>query len=119
MWIEKFTTPTTIDDSFSASIKWYGDSNFCLIFKKSYLKQRNRTFTPPNRIIINLHPSGYSQELHYYQFAVNLDGCLRSCSTLNDLSNKVCVSNKTKDLNLSTFYMNTGISCECKCKFDS
>ena len=50
LWIEKFTTPTTIDDSFSASIKWYGDSNFCLIFKKSHLKQRNRTFTPPNRI---------------------------------------------------------------------
>ena len=69
--------------------------------------------------IINLHPSGFSQELHYYPFAVNLDGCLRSCSTLNDLPNKVCVSNKTKDLNLSTFYMNTGISCESKCKFDS
>ena len=84
---------------------------------KCMLLRNQKCMTQPT--IINLHPSGYSQELHYYQFAVNLDGCLRSCSTLNDLSNKVCVSNKTKDLNLSTFYMNTGISCECNCKFDS
>ena len=45
-----------------------------------------------------------------------------------DLSNKVCVPNKTEDLNLSIFNMITGInesktltkhiSCKCKCKFD-
>ena len=54
-----------------------------------------------------------------------LDG---SCNTLNDLANKVCVSNKTEDLNLIVFNMITGInewkkltrhiSCECKYKFD-
>ena len=53
--------------------------------------------------------------------------CL-SCNTLNDLSNKVYVPNKTEGLNLSVFNMITGInksktltrhiSCECKCKFD-
>ena len=45
--------------------------------------------------LINLHPNEYSQELHYYPFAVNLDRCVGSCSTINDLSNKVCVPNKT------------------------
>ena len=53
--------------------------------------------------LINLHPNEYSQEFHYYPFAVKLDRCVGSCNTLNDLSNKVCVPNKTKYLNLSVF----------------
>ena len=78
--------------------------------------------------LINLHPNQYSKELHYYLFAVKLDKCVGSCNTLNDLSNKLCVLNKTADLNLSVFNMITGIngsktltkhiSCECKCRFD-
>ena len=78
--------------------------------------------------LINLRPNEYSQEFHYYPFAVKLDRCVESCNTLNDLSNKVCVPNKTEDLNISVFNMITGInesktltkhmSCECKCKFD-
>ena len=77
---------------------------------------------------INLHPNEYSQEFHYYPFAVELDRCVRSCNTLSDLSNKVCAPNKTEDLNLSVFKIITGInesktltkdtSCGCKCKFD-
>ena len=61
------------------------------------------------------------QEFHYYPFTVKLDRCIGSC-------NKVCVLNKTEDLNLSVFNMITGInesktltkhiSCECKCKCD-
>ena len=43
--------------------------------------------------VINLHPNEYSQEFPYYPFAVKLDRCVRSCSNLNDLSNKVCVPN--------------------------
>ena len=50
--------------------------------------------------LINLNPNEYSQEFHYYSFAVNLDKYVGSCNTVNDLSNKVCVSNKTEDLNL-------------------
>ena len=79
-------------------------------------------------ILINLHPYEYSQEFHYYPFAVKLDRFVGSCNTINDLSNKVCIPNKTEDLNLSVFNMITGIneskpltkhiSCECKCKFD-
>ena len=41
------------------------------------------------------------QGWHYCLFAVNLEGCTQSCNTLNDLSNEVCVPNKTGGLNLS------------------
>ena len=58
--------------------------------------------------LINLHPDEYSQEFHYYPFAVKLDRCVGSCNTLNDLSKKVRVPNKTEDLNLSVFNMITG-----------
>ena len=50
--------------------------------------------------LINLHPNEYSQELRYYPFAVKLDRCVGSCNTLNDLPNKICVPNRTEDLNL-------------------
>ena len=59
-----------------------------------------------------------------------IDG-LEVAILLYDLSIKVCVPNKTKDLNISIFNMITGvneskikkkkkkhISCECECKFD-
>ena len=78
--------------------------------------------------LINFHPNEYSQELHYYPFAVKLDRCVRSCNNLNELSNKVCVPNKTEDLNLSMFNMITGINesrtltkhipCKYNCRFD-
>ena len=58
-------------------------------------------------ILINLHSNEYSQELHYYQFAVKFNTCVGSCNTFNDLSNKVCVPNKREDLNLSLFNMIT------------
>ena len=48
--------------------------------------------------LINLHTNGYSQEFHYYPFSVKLDRCVGSCNTINDLSNKVCIPNKTEDL---------------------
>ena len=41
---------------------------------------------------LNLHPNGYRQELHNNPFAVKLDKFVGSCNTLNDISNKVCVS---------------------------
>ena len=79
-------------------------------------------------ILINLDPNEYSQELHYYPFTAKLGRCNGSCNTLNDLSNKVYVPNKTEDLNLNPFNMITGIneskpltkhmSCKFICKFD-
>ena len=75
-----------------------------------------------------VNPNEYSQEFHYYPFTVKLDRCVGSCNTLNELSNKVCVSHKTEDLNLSIMKIITGIneskiltkhiSCKYKCKYD-
>ena len=55
--------------------------------------------------LINLHPNEYSQDFHYYPFAVKLDRCAGSWNAINDLSNKACVPNKTEDLNLSVLNM--------------
>ena len=54
--------------------------------------------------------------------------CVGSCNALNDLSDKVCVPNKSEGLNLSVFNMiaeineskvvTKHISCKCKCRFD-
>ena len=78
--------------------------------------------------LINPDTNKYSEELHYYPFTVKLDRSVESHSTLNDLSNKVCVPNKTEVLNLRMFNIITDInkskiltkhiSCECKYKFD-
>ena len=59
---------------------------------------------------INLHPNKYSQEFHYYPFTVKLNKCVGSCNTLNGLSNKGSVPNKTEYLNLSVLNMITGIN---------
>ena len=66
--------------------------------------------------------------LRYYPFQVNLDRCVGSCNTLNDLSNKLCVPNKREDLSLRMVDIITEIneskttkkhiSCKCKWKFD-
>ena len=78
--------------------------------------------------LINLHPNEYSQDFHYYRFAVKLHRSVGICNTLNDLFHKVCVPNKTEDLNLSVFNMiarikksktlTKHISCKYKCRFD-
>ena len=67
--------------------------------------------------------------MRYYPFAVNLDRCIGSYNTLNDLHSRVCVPGKTKYLNLSAFNMITRIngsraltnhiSLERKCEFGS
>ena len=51
----------------------------------------------------------YSQGLCYHAFAVNLDTCVGICNTFNDLSNRVCVPNKTEDLNRNVFNFMTWI----------
>ena len=47
---------------------------------------------------INLHPNQCTQGLRYYPFVVNLDKFTGGCNTVNDLSNRMRVPNKTKDL---------------------
>ena len=75
---------------------------------KCFSLKNQKCMTQPT--LINLHPNEYSQEFHYYPFAIKLDRCVGSCNTLNDLSNKVCVPNKAVDLNLSLINMITGIN---------
>ena len=76
--------------------------------------------------LINLYPNECRQELHYYPFTVKLDRCIESCNTLNDLSNKVCVPNKSEGLSVfntitrinESKALKKHMSCKCKCKFD-
>ena len=79
---------------------------FALI-KKTFIRLLSSIVNPSNHVkcvslsnqkceiqptLINLHPNEYSHEFHYYPFSVKLDRCVGSCNTLNDLSNKVCVT---------------------------
>ena len=73
---------------------------------KCVLLSNKKYATQPS--VINLHPNEYGQELHYHPFAVKFDRCIGICNTLNDLSNKVCVPNKTEDLNIHVFNLITG-----------
>ena len=59
---------------------------------------------------INLHLNEYSQEFHFYPFTVKSGKCVGSCNTLNNLSNKVCVPNKTEDFDPNMCNMITGIN---------
>ena len=89
------------------------------------LSNKKSTIEPT---IINSQPNECTQGLCYHPPAFNLDECVGSCSTLNDLSKKACIPNKTEGLNLSVYNITTGtneskiltkdVSCECKCKFD-
>ena len=79
-------------------------------------------FARPN--LIDLNPN----QLHYYQFMVNLDRCFGSCITFNNPSGRICIPNKTENKNLNVFNMITRtnesrtlkkhISCNCRCKRD-
>ena len=57
-------------------------------------------------ILVDLNPN----ELRYYPFVVNLDRCDGSCNSLDDLSDRIYVSNKTEDLNAKVFNMITRTS---------
>ena len=75
--------------------------------------------------LIGLNPV----ELKYYPFMVSPDKCSGSCNSGNDLSTKICVLSKTKDMNIKICNLITNrnkaktllklISCDCKCKFNS
>ena len=58
--------------------------------------------------LISLYPNEYSQEFHCYPFSVKSDRCVENVNTLNDLSKKVCIPNKTEDSDLSVFNMIAG-----------
>ena len=60
--------------------------------------------------LLNLNPDEYNQGLHYYQFIVNLDRFNGCFNTLNNPFERICVPNKTEDVNLSIFNMITKIN---------
>ena len=70
-----------------------------------------------------------SIELNHHLFTISLDKCNECCEPINDLSAKICVPSKTKDVNVKVFKMITKkieakilvklISCNCKYKFSS
>ena len=62
-------------------------------YTKCVSLRNQKCMTQPT--LINLHPNEYSQEFHYCPFVIKLDRL--NCNTLNDLSNKVYVPNKTED----------------------
>ena len=67
------------------------------------------------------------QVFHSNPFAVKLYKCVGCCNTVNDMSNRVCLPNKTEDLNVRGFNMISGkdkskiltknISCVCESRF--
>ena len=71
---EKLTTPTINDNSLSTSIKWYKNSNFCLIFKLSCLKHKSAACTPPDIIIFFI-----VYELDTWSTDLNSDFILQDC----------------------------------------
>ena len=53
--------------------------------------------------LTELNPHEYDQGLRYCPFTVNLNRFYWNCNTLDDLSNKSLIPNKTEDIKLSVF----------------
>ena len=58
---------------------------------------------------------------------ISIEKCSGSCNSFDNLSTKICIPSKIKDINVKIFNMVTNnneamvkyISCDCKCKFNS
>ena len=71
-------------------------------------------------VLIDFNPN----KRHYNPFMVRLDRRSRNCNTLDDAAGRICVPNKTENVNLNVFNMLTRIneskiltehiSCDCK-----
>ena len=59
---------------------------------------------------------------------ISLDRCDKSCNTFNNLSERICFSNETEEVNLKVFNMITqinesnrsmkNVSCDLRCSFN-
>ena len=75
--------------------------------------------------LIELNPSDFN----YYPFMTSLDKCSEQCNAFDDLSTKICVASKTRNVKVKVLNMVTRmnkaktlvkhISCDCKCIFNS
>ena len=74
-----------------------------LSFNKSLVNMVNVSLNKQQCIsrltLINIDPDECNQRLCWYLCMFNLDRCNGSCNTLVNRSHKVCVPNKTEDLN--------------------
>ena len=69
--------------------------NFCgYLATKCMSLNNNLCMVKP--MLINLNPI----ELSYYPFVISLDKCSGSCISVDDLSTKICILSKTKDINV-------------------
>ena len=66
-----------------------------LVTKCTSLKNQRCIARPK---LIDLNPDELNQELHYYPLVYKLDRYIGSCSTLNNLFDKKCRPNKTKEV---------------------
>ena len=77
--------------------------------------------------ITDLNLDEHDQGLCHYPFMLILGRCNGNCNAPNHLSSRICVPNKTEDLNLNVFNMTTRISqsktlmkhISCNCRFKS
>ena len=60
--------------------------------------------------LIDLNSDEYHQELSYYPFMVKLYRCNASCNMFDNSSTRICVPNKTADVNLNVVNMITWIN---------
>ena len=74
---KKLTTPTT-SDSVSLSIKCYRNSNFCLVFKESCLKQQQQQQKKTQLILLQINYFIIS-ELDTWSQDLNSDFTLKDC----------------------------------------
>ena len=77
--------------------------------------------------LINLNLDEHDQGSCHSPFMLGLDRCNGSCNTPDHLSTRICVPNKTEDLNLNVFNVAIRISqlktlmkhISCNCRFKS
>ena len=65
-----------------------------------------RCLSRPN--LTDLNPNENNQGLCHYLFMVSLERLI--CNTLVDSSSKICVANKTEDVNLNVFNLITRVN---------
>ena len=84
-------------------------SSRSLVFTMANVSNHTKCISLSNQLdmtgptLIYLNPNEYNQRLSYYPFMINLDRCNGICNTINDISGRTCVSNKTEVVNLSAF----------------
>ena len=53
--------------------------------------------------LTDLNPDEYSQGLDQYPFVANSNRCYGIYNTIDDPSGKICLQNKTENVNISVF----------------